>query len=41
LGDGRTEMTVAEYGYTTEQARELSKAGMEQFVDKMAVIFAG
>jgi uncharacterized protein YndB with AHSA1/START domain len=40
-GDGRTEMTVAEYGYTTERARDLSKAGMEQCLDKMAAIFAG
>ncbi len=39
-GDGRTEMTVTEYGYTTEQARDLSKAGMEQCLDKMAAIFA-
>ena len=38
--DGRTEMTVTEHGYTTEQARELSKAGMEQCLDKMAEIFA-
>ena len=40
-GDGRTEITVTEYGYTTEEARNLSKAGMEQCVDKMAAIFAG
>ena len=37
-GDG-TEMTVTEHGYTTEQARDLSKAGMEQCLDKMAAIF--
>ena len=41
VGEGRTEMTVTEYGYTTEQARDLSKAGMEQCLDKMAAIFAG
>jgi uncharacterized protein YndB with AHSA1/START domain len=41
VGDGRTEMTVTEHGYTTEQARYLSKAGMEQCLDKMAAIFAG
>ena len=40
-GDGGTEMTVTEYGYTTEQAHDLSKAGMEQCLDKMAAIFAG
>lgn len=39
--DGVTEMTVTEHGYTTEQARDLSKAGMEQCLDKMAAIFAG
>jgi uncharacterized protein YndB with AHSA1/START domain len=41
VGDGRTEMTVTEYGYTTEQARDLSKAGMEQCLEKMAAICAG
>jgi uncharacterized protein YndB with AHSA1/START domain len=41
VGDGRTEMTVTEYGYTTEQARDLSRTGMEQCLDKMAAIFAG
>ena len=41
VGEGRTEMTVTEYGYTTEQDRDLSKAGMEQCLDKMAAIFAG
>jgi hypothetical protein len=40
LGDGRTEMTVAEHGYTTEEARNMSQAGLEQCVDKMAAIFA-
>ena len=39
-GEGRTEMTVTEHGYTTEQARDLSRAGMEQCLDKMAAIFA-
>jgi uncharacterized protein YndB with AHSA1/START domain len=39
-GDNRTEMTVTEYGYTTEQARDLSRAGMEQCLDKMAAMFA-
>ena len=40
-GDGRTEITVTEYGYTTEEARNQSKVGMEQCLDKMAAIFAG
>ena len=39
-GEGRTEMTVTEHGYTTEQARDLSRAGMEQCLDKMAAMFA-
>jgi uncharacterized protein YndB with AHSA1/START domain len=38
-GDGKTEMTVIEHGYTTEQARDLSRAGMEQCLDKMSAIF--
>jgi hypothetical protein len=41
LGDGRTEMTIIEHGYTTEDARNLSQAGLEQCVDKMEAIFAG
>lgn len=40
LGDGRTQMTMVEYGYTTEDARNQSQAGLEQCVDKMAAIFA-
>jgi uncharacterized protein YndB with AHSA1/START domain len=38
-GDKGTEMTVTEHGYTTEQARDLSRAGMEQCLDKMAAMF--
>ena len=38
-GASGTQMTVTEYGYTTEQARDLSTAGMEQCLDKMAAIF--
>jgi hypothetical protein len=37
---GRTKITVTKYRYTTERARDLSKAGMEQCLDKMAAIFA-
>jgi hypothetical protein len=33
-------MTVTEYGYTTEQAHDLSREGMEQCLDKLAAIFA-
>jgi len=40
-GDDQTEMIVTEYGYTTEEARDLSRAGMEQCLDKMAAMFAG
>jgi len=36
VGDNRTEMTVTEYGYTADQAHDISKAGMEQCLDKMA-----
>lgn len=35
----KTELTVTEYGYGSEQARDLSKAGLEQCLDKMAAIF--
>jgi len=38
LGGSRTEMTVTEHGYTSEQARDLSKLGLEQCLDKMAAI---
>ena len=33
-------MTVTEYGYTSDQARDLSKTGMEQCLDKMAAALA-
>ena len=36
LGDNRTEMTMTEHGYTTDQAYDTSKAGLEQCLDKMA-----
>lgn len=36
LSDNKTEMTVIESGYTTDQAVETSKAGLEQCLDKMA-----
>jgi uncharacterized protein YndB with AHSA1/START domain len=34
--NNRTEMTVTEYGYTSNQAHDLSKAGLEECLDKMA-----
>lgn len=36
LDGERTEMTITEYGYTTQEAHDLSKAGLEQTLDKMA-----
>ena len=39
-GDNKTEMTVTEYGYTSDQIVDLSRAGLEQCLDKMAAIFA-
>lgn len=35
LGNGTTKLTVTESGYTTEQIVEISKAGMQQCLDKM------
>ena len=40
VGDNQTEMTVTEYGYTSDQAHDLSKAGLEQVLDKMAAVVA-
>lgn len=39
LGNGKTEMTIAEYGYPTEELVKLSHGGMGQCLDKMAAIF--
>lgn len=36
LGDKKTEMTVNEFGYTTDQAVQTSKSGLEECLDKMA-----
>ncbi len=33
---GKTEMTVTEYDHTSDQMFDLSKAGFEQCLDKMA-----
>jgi uncharacterized protein YndB with AHSA1/START domain len=40
LGNGKTELTVTEYGWTEGQMMEMSRLGMEQCLDKMAAIFA-
>jgi len=40
LATNKTEMTVTEFGYTSEQHFELSKAGLIECLDKMAAIFA-
>ena len=40
VGNKKTEMTITEYGYTSDEHFELSKAGLEQCLDKMAAIFA-
>ncbi len=36
VSGNRTEMTVTEYGYTSDHMFDLSKAGLEQCLDKMA-----
>jgi uncharacterized protein YndB with AHSA1/START domain len=38
LDDGRTEFTVTEYGYGSDQTVEMSKGGMNQCLDKMAAL---
>lgn len=38
LGGGRSRLEMTEHGYTTEEARELSRGGLEQCLDKMAVL---
>lgn len=40
VGEKKTEMTVTEYGYTSDQWLNLSKMGLEQCLDKMAASFA-
>lgn len=37
LDDDQTEFTVTEYGYGSDQTVEMSKAGMAQCLDKMAL----
>jgi hypothetical protein len=36
---GRTELTVQEFGYGTVEARDVSRAGLEQCLDKMVAMF--
>jgi hypothetical protein len=40
VGDNSTEMTVTEYGYTSDQIVEMSRLGLEQCLDKMAAALA-
>jgi len=40
VAGGRTEVTVTEHGYRTDEARDLSLAGLEQCLDKMAAMFS-
>jgi len=40
VNGGKTEMTVTEYGYKSDQTRDLSKQGLEQCLDKMAAALA-
>ena len=40
LNNNQTELTVTEFGYVSDQARDISKAGMEQCIDKLSAIFA-
>jgi uncharacterized protein YndB with AHSA1/START domain len=39
IGETATELTVHEFGYADEQTAALSRAGMEQCIDKMAATF--
>ena len=40
LGDGKTQLTITEFGWPVGQMRELSRIGMEQCLDKMATSLA-
>ena len=41
LGDGRIELTILEKGYTTQEAADLAKMGLEQCLDKMEAALRG
>jgi len=38
LGSGRTQLEMTEHGYTTAAARDMSRQGLEQCLDKMAAL---
>jgi len=38
LDGGRTRLEMVEHGYTTEGARDMSQGGLEQCLDKMALL---
>src|SRR5688500_6135633 len=38
VDENRTSMTINEYGYADEQARDLSKAGLDQCLEKMETL---
>jgi uncharacterized protein YndB with AHSA1/START domain len=40
-GDDRTRLEMVEHGYTTTEARDMSQAGLEQCLDKMAALVDG
>ena len=40
LGDGRTELTITEYGYASPDAAAMSRMGLDQCLDKMEVLLA-
>lgn len=40
VDENTTEMTLTEYGYTTQEAHDQSKAGLEQVLDKLAASLA-
>jgi uncharacterized protein YndB with AHSA1/START domain len=40
LGAGRSELTVTEHGYASAEVRDMSQAGLEQCLDKMAAAVA-
>jgi uncharacterized protein YndB with AHSA1/START domain len=41
VGGGKTELTVTEYGYTNAEITQISKAGMDQCLEKMAASLSG
>jgi uncharacterized protein YndB with AHSA1/START domain len=41
LGDGRTLLEMTEHGYTNAETRDLSAAGVDQCLDKMAALVEG